>query len=113
MDILKSINAALAFFLELTMLVAFSYWGFHGDKSNWMKWVLGIGTPVVVAVIWGLFLAPKADYRLDMMAGIVLSLVLFAAAVIALYQTGHPAMAITFALLIIFNRIFLLIWQQW
>ena len=112
-EIFKSINAALAFFLEIAMLVVFSYWGFQGDKSIWMKWILGIGVPAVIALIWGLFLAPKAGHRLNMTGGTILSLVLFATAVLALYQTGHPALAITFAMLIILNRLFLLIWHQW
>ena len=49
---LKAINAGLAFFLELAMLAGFGYWGFYGDKSVLIKWILGIGIPVVVAVVW-------------------------------------------------------------
>ncbi len=112
-EILKTINSALAFFLELIMLAAFSYWGFHGEKSILMKWLLGIGTPLAAAFIWGLYLAPKAEHRLNITAGAILSLVLFLGAALALYQTGHSALAITLAVIIIINRAFLLFWKQW
>ena len=112
-EILKTINSALAFFLELIMLAAFSYWGFYGEKSILMKWLLGIGAPLAVAFIWGLYLAPNAEHRLNITAGTTLSLVLFLGAAIALYQTGHSVLAMTFAIIVIINQVFLLFWKQW
>lgn len=113
MELLRAINSVLAFLLELTMLAVFCYWGFHGEKGVWMKWSLGIGTPLAVATIWGLFLAPNAEHRLNITAGTILSLVLFSVAVMALYQTSHPALAITLAVIVVFNQILLLLWKQW
>jgi hypothetical protein len=113
LETLKVVNAALAFFLELAMLAVFSYWGFHGEKNILAKWFLGIGTPLVVAILWGVFLSPNAEYRLDITAGTVLSLVLFSIAVMALYQTNHPALAIALASIVIVNQIFLFLWKQW
>ena len=112
-EILKTINSALAFFLELIMLAAFSYWGFHGEKSVLIKWLLGIGVPLAVIFIWGLYLAPNAKHRLNITAGTILSLTLFLGAAIALYQTSHSVLAITFAIAIIINQVFLLFWKQW
>ena len=60
---IKAINAGLAFFLELAMLAGFGYWGFYGDKSVLIKWLLGIGIPVIVAVVWGMFFAPNSGHR--------------------------------------------------
>jgi len=76
-----------------TMPAAFGYWGFHGDKSIWMKWVLGIGTPLAAAILWGLILAPRAGRCLNITAGSILSLALFCLAAAALYQSGQPALA--------------------
>jgi len=112
-EILKTINSVLAFFLELIMLAAFSYWGFHGEKSVLIKWLLGIGVPLAVIFIWGLYLAPNAKHRLNITAGTILSLTLFLGAAIALYQTSHSVLAITFAIAIIINQVFLLFWKQW
>jgi hypothetical protein len=113
MEVSKSINAGFAFLLELAMLAAFGYWGFQGEKSLWIKWGLGVGTPLVVAILWGLLLAPRADKRLKRGWGTLLSLGLFCLAALALYQTNHPALEITLAVIASTNRILILLWRQW
>ena len=112
-ETLKVINAGLAFLLELAMLTALGYWGFYGDKSVLTKWLLGIGLPLLTAVVWGMFLAPKAVYRLNGMSGNLLSLILFLLAATALFDTQHPALAIIFALTALVNRVLILLWRQW
>jgi hypothetical protein len=109
----KLINAGLAFLLELAMLAAFGYWGFYGDKSLLTKWLLGIGLPVLTAVIWGMWLAPRAANRLGNVSGNLLSLILFLCGAAALYYTGHPLWAIIFAVTAILNRVLILLWKQW
>jgi len=113
MEILKAINAGLAFLLELAMLAAFGYWGFQGEKSIWIKWGLGIGIPLAVAILWGLLLAPKANQRLNILWGTLLSLGLFCLAALALYQTDHPALAIALTVIAIVNRILVVLWREW
>jgi hypothetical protein len=112
-ETLKFMNAALAFLLELAMLAAFGYWGFYGDKSLLAKWILGIGLPVLTAVVWGMYLAPRAANRLGNINGNLLSLILFLCGAAALYYTGHPLLAITFAVTAIVNRVLILLWKQW
>ena len=112
-ETLKGINAGLAFFLELAMLAALSYWGFYGDKGTAVKWGFGIGLPVLIVVIWGMFLAPRAAYRLDSTTGNLLSLFLFLLAATALVYTQHTALAIVLALTAIVNRVLIIIWKQW
>ena len=109
----KFINAALAFILELAMLAAFGYWGFHGDKSLLAKWILGIGLPVITAVIWGMYLAPRAAHRLGNISGNLLSLILFLCGAAALLYTGHTSLAIIFAVTAIVNRFLIFLWKQW
>jgi hypothetical protein len=113
MKTLKAINAGLAFFLELAMLAVFGYWGFHHGDNIWMKWGLGIGIPLVVAILWGLFFAPRANHRLNIIPGAILSLGLFYLAALALYQTHQPALAITLTVIATVNRILVLRWKQW
>jgi hypothetical protein len=110
---LKFMNAALAFLLELAMLAAFSYWGFHGEKSLLTKWLLGIGLPVLAAVAWGMLLAPRAANRLGNVSGNLLSLILFLCGAAALYDTGHTLLAIIFAVIAFVNRLLILLWKQW
>ncbi|MBA3944880.1 MAG: YrdB family protein [Herpetosiphonaceae bacterium] len=113
MAILKFLNAGLSFMLELCMLAALGYWGFHGDKSLIIKCLLGLGAPLAVAVIWGLFLAPQATHRLDQRPGTALALVLFGLAALALSRTGYSRLAITFGAVVVVNELLLLAWQQW
>ena len=112
-ETLKVINAGIAFFLELAMLTAFGYWGFYGDKSASVKWMLGIGLPLLTALVWGMFLAPKAVYRLNSTSGNLLSLILFLLAATVLFYTQHPVLAIVFASTAVVNRLLILIWKQW
>lgn len=111
-ELLKNINPGISFLLELAMLAGFGYWGFHGDKSVWMKWALGIGLPLIVMVVWGLWLAPKADHRLNIMGGVVLSSILFLLAAAALYNAQQPVLAIIFAAVIVLNQALTLAWKQ-
>lgn len=55
MAIFKGINLALAFLLELVMLVVFGYWGFHTGSSTVVQWILGLGVPAIAIVIWSIF----------------------------------------------------------
>jgi hypothetical protein len=112
-ETLKFINAALAFLLELAMLTAFGYWGFHVEKSLLVKWTLGMGLPVLAAVVWGMLLAPRAANRLGNISGNLLSLTLFLCGAAALYYTGHTLLAIIFAVTAIVNRLLILLWKQW
>jgi hypothetical protein len=112
-DMLKPLNASLTFFLELAMLIALGYWGFYGDKSVVIQWLLGIGLPLLAAVLWGIFLAPKATHRLGSTSGNLFSLILFLLAATVLFFTPYSVLAIIFALTAIANRVFIVIWKQW
>jgi hypothetical protein len=112
-ETLKAINAGLAFFLELAMLTALGYWGFYGDKSVFAKWILGLGLPLLTAVGWGMFLAPRATYRLGNITGNLLSLILFLLAATVLFYTRQTLLAIIFASTAVVNRMLILLWKQW
>jgi len=104
MEIIKSINLLLRFLLELGLLVAFGYWGFTTGELMIVKIGLGIGAPLLFAVIWGLFLAPKASRRLHEPWRLILELVIFGLAIAALYGAGQPAWAWAFGLIYAINK---------
>src|SRR5689334_23211309 len=112
MNALKHINAGISFLLELVMLVAFGIWGFYGEKSTLLKWLLGIGLPLFAATLWGIFFAPRSAYRLKGIVYVLLSLVLFLLGAAALYAAGHPVLAIAFAIVAVINRLLILVWKQ-
>ncbi|MGN6569147.1 MAG: YrdB family protein, partial [Flavipsychrobacter sp.] len=64
MHFIKSIHLAVAFLLELAMLFCLGYYGFHSGDSALQSWAIGIGLPVAVILVWGLFAAPRAQRRL-------------------------------------------------
>jgi Protein of unknown function (DUF2568) len=86
---------AVRFGLELAALAALVYWGFS-EFDGVMSVVLGVGAPLTAAVIWGLFVSPKARYGSPARQAVG-EAVVFGAAVIALLDVDRPVLAIVFA----------------
>jgi hypothetical protein len=112
MDILKSINLGVRFLLELCMLVAVGYWGFKTGSGWFLKILLGIGAPLLIAVIWGMFVAPKATYPLHGFVLLALEMVLFGLGGVALSATENYVLAWGFAVIVVINRILMFVWGQ-
>lgn len=111
LSVLKTFNLSLAFFLELAMLAAFAYWGFHTGQSTIVKIGLGIGIPLLTAVVWGLFMAPNSSMRLQGAAYLALKLVLFGLAVAALITTSKDTLGIVLGVVVVINTILLYAWK--
>jgi hypothetical protein len=48
---LRGVTLTVRFLCELAMLAALAYWGFRvGDGIG--AWVLGVGAPLLAAVVW-------------------------------------------------------------
>jgi hypothetical protein len=109
--ILKSMNLVLAFLLELAMLAAYAFWGFQIGNIMIVRIVLGIGIPLLVAVIWSLFMAPRSPKRLQGAAYLALKVVLFGLAIAALIVIGNRASGIVLAAVFVINTILLSVWQ--
>lgn len=92
------------FLCELAMLAAFGYWGFRTGDGAVAEIALGIGAPLVVAIIWGTFLSPKRRYDLPVVARIVIELALFGAAALALAVAGQPGLAVMLAAVAVIQR---------
>ncbi len=109
---LKAINLAIAFLLELCALAALAYWGFQVGDGLLLKVVLGIGAPLLMAVIWGRFMAPTSKNRLSGAAYLLVKAVIYGIAAIALATAGQLVLAIIFILASVVNQILLIVWQQ-
>jgi len=112
MDILKTLNLLLRFLLELCMLAAAGYWGFKTGSGWAMKVVLGIGLPVLLAVIWGLFVAPKAVYPLHGAAHLALGFVLLASGAVALFASGREYLGWVYAIGLLANQVLIILWKE-
>lgn len=112
MDALKMLNLAVRFLLELCLLAAVGYWGFKTQSSWFMKILLGIGLPVLIAVLWGMFIAPKATHPLSGASYMTVELVLLALGSLALFASGKPTLAWAYTVVLIVNKILLVVWKQ-
>jgi hypothetical protein len=111
-ETLKQANLGLRFLFELCALVALGYWGFRTDWGTAAKIGLGIGAPLLMAVVWGAFVAPKARVTLPATAREFLGLAILELAAVALAAAGAPALAIAFGILVLVNAVLKVVWNQ-
>lgn len=109
---LKTLNLALAFFIELAMLIAIGYWGFQLKQGLFLRILAGIGLPVLVAVAWGVFLSPKAMVPLAEPFKAIAKLLLFGLAAYLLYLAGSTRWSLIFAIAVLVNTVLLYLWRQ-
>ena len=112
MGALKSINLAIRFLLEICVLIAVGTWGFKTGLGWFIKILLGIGLPLLIAIVWGMFGAPKAAYHLDGLPLLALEVLVFGLGVAALIATKNYSLAWGFAAIVIVNKGLLVIWGQ-
>ncbi|WP_144503999.1 YrdB family protein [Bacillus mycoides] len=109
---LQEFNIALRFMLELCILGSVGYWGFRVGEIPAIKITLAIILPIVVAVIWGLFGAPHAEWEVQGILHVLLEIIVFGVGVAALYHLKHPMLASGLALIIVVNRMLVFVWNQ-
>jgi hypothetical protein len=112
MAVLKNINLALAFGLELCMLAALGYWGFTLDQGLAVRVGVGLGAPILAAVVWGLWMAPRAPNRLPEPLHLIAELLIFGLAIAALYAADRPRMALVFGLVYVINVVLRYAWGR-
>jgi hypothetical protein len=93
---MRGANLVVRFLLELSALAATAYWGFS-TASGVTQWVLGLGAPALVAVVWGLFVSPKAKVEVRHPAQFAIELLVFAAAAVALVAADQLVLGIVLA----------------
>ena len=99
----RAVNLGLAFVLELAALAALCWWGFDLSGATWVKLVVGIGAPIAAVIVWSLFAAPRARYRLPIAMKLVVKAIVFGAAAAALIADGELVLGILFAVLVVAN----------
>ena len=112
MDLIKDSNLALRFLLELVALGALGYWGYQTGSGPVNKIALAIGAPLVAATIWGLFVAPKATFAVPGGVHLLLQVVVFGVAVVALIRTGHDVPATALGAVAVANAALMAVWNQ-
>ncbi len=108
----KILNLALRFILELILLFSIGYWGFHFGSGLVAQVALGIGLPLLTAVIWGMTISPKAKVKLPLAVVLLIEFLIFATAVACLIDSGFITFAIVFAIVAMANRFFVIKWRM-
>ena len=104
---LRAINLGIRFRLELASLAAFAYWGWTLPTARPVRVAAAIGLPLLVAVLWGSFIAPRARVNTGRVGQAGLGLIVFLAAAAALYDRGYSSGAATFAAIAIGSSVIL------
>ena len=98
---MASANDALRFLLELCVLVSLAVWGFR--TGGVMGWVLGIGAPLLAAVVWALFVTPAGSLAVGDPWRLVLETAIFGAGVAALAAMGRVSLALVLAVVAVLH----------
>jgi hypothetical protein len=112
MELIKGANLALRFLLELCALGALGYWSFKTGSTTLAKIGLGIGTPLVAAVVWAIFVSPQASVKLPGILVLLLQVMVFGSAAAGLAVTGHRTLALVFGAVVIINAVLMYVWGQ-
>src|SRR5690349_8106731 len=107
MELLKMLNLLVRFLLELCMLAAVGYWGFTSSSGWAMKILLGVGLPVLIAVLWGMFIAPKAIYPLHGLPFLVVEMILFGSGALALFASRQTTLGWAYIIILFLNELML------
>ena len=100
------INLIVRFLLEMIALISIGAWGWNKtDGIN--RYLLAIGLPLLMAVIWGVFAVPNDPSRsgqtVVVTSGIVrlvIELTIFVLATLAIFNSGQQKLSYTFALVV-------------
>ena len=88
------------------------YRGFKRDGGAIGKITLGVGAPLVAAVVWGTFLSPRVPVSLPGTLVLLLQALVFASTTAGLVTTGHRTLALVFGVVVVVNAVLLYAWGQ-
>jgi len=105
------INLAFRFLLEIGALLSMGYWGWTQHEGV-ARFVWAIGLPVVSAVIWGTFAVPddpsrsgKAPVPVPGIVRLLLELVFFALATLAIVASGMETAGTIFGAVVVVHYV--------
>jgi Zn-dependent protease len=98
LELIKGINLAVRFLLELCALGALGYWGFKTGSTTIAKIALLVGA--------------QASVQLPGLVVMVLQVLVFGSAAAALVATGHRTLALVFVATVVINALLMYVWGQ-
>ena len=104
---LRVANLAVRFLLELASLGTFAYWGATLPVGRGLRSAAAVAIPLAVAVLWGIFISPKARIPTGRLGRAGLGLVVFLAAAAALHARGQTRLALGFGVVAVVSSLVL------
>ena len=74
--------------------------------------MLGVGSPLVAAAVWGVFVSPQAAVQLPGLVVLILQVLVFGSAAAGLVGTGHRTLVLVFVGIVVINAILMHVWRQ-
>jgi hypothetical protein len=105
-------NLTLAFLLEILALLILADWGWHRGAATETRLLQAIAAPLVAAIVWGLFAAPKARIPVPLAGQLAVKALVFGVAAWALFDLGLPLLGVLFALVVIVSTVAGTVWQR-
>ena len=96
MNFFQRINLLLRVTMELGIVLALGYWGFHTGKSESIKIILGISSPLLIFGFWGLIDFHNAGSKAELLR-LIQELTLSGLAAAALFLAGQNVLGFTLA----------------
>ena len=98
MTVIRALALLVRFLLELAALAAVGWWGF--EEVNVL---VGVAAPLLVAVVWGAFISPKAAVKVPKAVWIGLQVLVFGAAALALAAVAPGWLAVAFVAVVVID----------
>lgn len=93
---MANLNLGLRFLLELGALGAVAAWGYHVAPRPLLAWLFAVVGAALVALPWGMFVAPKAGARLEDPWRALVEILVFGGATLALLGIGRERYALVY-----------------
>ena len=77
-----------------------------------LRWLFGLGTPALVAVVWAVFVTPQRALATHGPVRLILEIAIFGSAVAALFRAGHRRVAGVFGVLVIVHLVLTFVLNQ-
>lgn len=113
--IFQSINLGISFILELAILYVYGIFGYRlapESSPGALKVIAGTLAAAAIAILWGIFFAPKAIRRLRMPWLLIGKILVMGAGVLMLFNLHYSGLAIGVLLVVIINFGLSLWWGQ-
>jgi hypothetical protein len=103
--VLKLTVQTVVFFLELLMLMAFGWYGYHASANALLGVVAAAGMITAAIILWAIFAAPRSKYRLKLPALAFFRAAMFLMAAFFIYRLGFEIIALIMAVLAIATQV--------